>query len=331
MKKRLLSGMRPTGSLHLGHLVGALNNWVKLQEKHECFFMIADWHALMSEYENPKAIEKNSTEMLADWIACGIDPKKSTIFVQSHIKGHLELDMSLSCITPLGMLERNPTYKEQLREMKGRKITTYGFLGYPVLQAADILVYKGEVVPVGIDQAAHLELAREIVRKFNNLYGKVFPEPETMLNKAMPRLKGLDGRKMSNSYGNFIALSDSPEVIKKKVTGMITDEKKIHKLDPGHPDICNVFYYYMNTFGPQRAVEIRTPCIKGKRGCVECKKELVEILVNKLEPIRKKREKLLGEKQALLDILKKGNAKANDTASRTMKEVRKKIGIFHDL
>ncbi|MEE9500309.1 MAG: tryptophan--tRNA ligase [Candidatus Omnitrophota bacterium] len=331
MKKRLLSGMRPTGSLHLGHLVGALNNWVKLQEKYECFFMIADWHALMSEYENPKSIEKNSIEMLADWIACGIDPEKSTIFVQSHIKEHLELDMVLSCITPLGMLERNPTYKEQLRELKGRHITTYGFLGYPVLQAADILVYKGQAVPVGVDQAAHLELAREIVRKFNNLYGKLFPEPETMLDKSTPRLKGLDGRKMSNSYNNFIALSDSPETIKKKVTKMITDEKKIHKDDYGHPNVCNVFYYYMHTFRPERSKEIHDPCLKGKRGCVECKKELAEILINKLEPIREKKELLLGDKAVLFDMLKKGARKAREVASVTMKEVREKVGVFHDL
>jgi len=331
MRKRLLSGMRPTGSLHLGHLVGALNNWVKLQEKYECFFMIADWHALMSEYENPKSIEKNSMEMLADWIACGIDPEKSTIFVQSHIKEHLELDMVLSCITPLGMLERNPTYKEQLRELKGRHITTYGFLGYPVLQAADILVYKGERVPVGVDQAAHLELAREIVRKFNKLYGKLFPEPETVLDKSTPRLKGLDGRKMSNSYRNFIALSDSPDVIKEKVMGMITDKKKIRKDDPGHPDICNVYYYYMHTFYPKRASEIRTPCRKGKRGCVECKKELIEMLIDKLTPIREKREKLLSDKAALLDILKEGNKKAKAVASGTMKEVREKVGVFHGL
>ncbi|GAG34580.1 unnamed protein product, partial [marine sediment metagenome] len=232
--KRLLSGMRPTGSLHIGHLLGALDNWVKLQAKHECLFMIADWHALMSEYESPKALERNSVEMLADWISCGIDPEKSTIFIQSHVKEHLELDMVFSCLTPLPLLERNPTYKEQLRELKGRNVMTYGFLGYPVLQAADILVYKASIVPVGIDQAAHLELTREIVRKFNNLYGKVFPEPETLLTRT-PKLLGTDKRKMSKSFGNFIALSDEPKVIKKKVMKMITDPEKIHMSDAGHP------------------------------------------------------------------------------------------------
>ena len=327
--KRLLSGMRPTGSLHLGHLLGALDNWVKLQAKYECLFMIADWHALMSEYENPKALEKNSIEMLADWMACGIDPEKSTIFIQSHVKEHLELDMVFSCLTPLPLLERNPTYKEQLRELKGRNLMTYGFLGYPVLQAADILVYKASVVPVGIDQAAHLELTREIVRKFNNLYGKVFPEPETLLTPT-PKLLGIDNRKMSKSFGNFIALSDETEVIKKKVMKMITDPEKIHMSDAGHPDICNVCSYY-KVFRPASAAEVSESCRRAKRGCIKCKEELAEILIERLVPIRCKREKLLKDKGALLVIFKKGNEKARSRADKTMKEVRKKVGVFHDL
>lgn len=327
--KKLLSGMRPTGSLHLGHLVGALDNWVRLQKKFECLYMIADWHALMSEYENPKDLEKNSIEMLADWISCGIDPKKSTIFVQSHVKEHLELDMVVSCIMPLGLLERNPTYKEQLRELKGRNLTTYGFLGYPVLQAADILVYKASVVPVGIDQAAHLELTREIVRKFNSLYGKVFPEPETLLTRT-PKLLGIDNRKMSKSFGNFIALSDSPGVIKKKVMKMITDPKKIHMKDAGHPEICNVASYY-KVFRPDRIKEVSRLCRQSKRGCIKCKEELADIIIERLEPVRKKREKLLANKDILLGILKAGNKKARDIAKDTMKEVRKKVGVFHDL
>jgi tryptophanyl-tRNA synthetase len=335
MAKRLLSGMRPTGPLHLGHLVGALDNWVKLQETYACYYMIADWHALMSEYENPKELEKYSVEMLADWISCGIDPEKSTVFVQSHVKEHLELDMIFSCLVPLGLLERNPTYKEQLRELKGRTLTTYGFLGYPVLQAADILVYKAEVVPVGEDQAAHVELTREIARKFNNLYGQLFPEPEEKLT-TVPRLRGLDKRKMSKSYNNYIALSDSPDVIKKKVSGMITYEKKIHKADPGpprhHPEACNVLYYYMRTFekAKKRKDEIFVSCLDGKRGCVECKKELTEILIETLEPKRKKREALLKDRAELFRILQKGNEKARATASETMQEVRKRIGIFND-
>lgn len=329
MKKKLLSGMRPTGNLHLGHLVGAISNWVKLQEQFECFYMIADWHGLMSEYENPKALEKYSLEMLADWIACGIDVDKSTIFVQSHVKEHLELGMVLSCITPLGLLERNPTYKEQLRELAGRHLTTYGFLGYPVLQAADILVYKGAVVPVGIDQAAHLELTRELVRKFNNLYGKVFPEPKTMLTKT-PKLLGLDNRKMSKSFNNFIALSDSPEAVNNKITTMITDPEKIKKDDPGHPDVCNV-YSYFEVFLPERAAELKELCPKSKSLCTACKKKLAEVLIEKLAPIRKKREKLLSDTGGLLKILKKGDAKARGAASETMREVRRKVGVFHDL
>jgi len=329
--KILLSGMRPTGNLHLGHLVGALENWVKMQRQYQCFFMIADWHALMSEYENPEALKNKTPEMLADWVACGIDPGKSTIFVQSYVKEHLELDMVLSCITPLGMLERNPTYKEQLRELKGRNLTTYGFLGYPVLQAADILIYKAQVVPVGFDQKAHLELTREIARKFNNLYKeKVFPEPETLLTST-PKLLGIDNRKMSKSFDNFIALSDAPGAIKKKVMKMITDTKKIHMDDVGHPDICNVYSYY-KVFRPEAAPEVSKLCRqKKRRGCIKCKEELAEILTEKLKPIRKKREALLGDKRGLLNILKKGNEKARDAASRTMKEVRKKVGVFHGL
>ena len=327
--KKLLSGMRPTGELHLGHLVGALSNWIKLQEKFECFYMIADWHALMSEYENPKALEKNSIEMLADWISCGIDPDKSTIFVQSHVKEHLDLNMVLACITPLPLLERNPTYKEQLRELKGRNIMTYGFLGYPVLQAADILIYKASAVPVGLDQAAHLELTREIVRKFNNLYGEVFPEPETILTE-MPKLLGTDNRKMSKSLGNFIALSEKPDGIKKKIMSMITDPKKIRMGDPGHPDVCNVFSYY-KVFAPEKLKDVKNECVSGKRGCIKCKQELAEIIIEKLKPIREKREKLLLDKDALLDIIRKGNEKAKSVASFTMKDVRKRTGVFHDL
>lgn len=327
--EKLLSGMRPTGNLHLGHLVGALDNWVNLQKRFECFYMIADWHALMSEYENPRELEKNSIEMLADWISCGIDPERSTIFVQSQISGHLELNMVFSCITPLPLLERNPTYKEQLREIKGRNIMTYGFLGYPVLQAADILIYKAQAVPVGIDQAAHLELTREITRKFNNLYGKVFPEPETILTKT-PKLLGLDNRKMSKSFGNFIALADKPEIVKKKVMKMITDPEKIHLDDAGHPDICNICSYY-KVFAPERVKEVSETCSQGKRGCIKCKQELADILIERLNPIRKKREELLRNKDALLGILKKGNRKATEVASGTMQEVRKKVGVFHDV
>ncbi len=212
MKKRILSGMRPTGKLHLGHLVGALDNWVRLQEEYECYFMVADWHALMSEYEHTASFPDSIIDNVIDWLSAGIDPQKATLFIQSEVPGHLQLHMIFSCFTPLGWLERCPTYKEQLREIKGRELTTYGFLGYPVLQAADIAVYKANAVPVGVDQLPHLELTREIIRRFNTLYKKdIFPEPEPLLTK-IPKLLGIDNRKMSKSYGNFISLSDTPRI-----------------------------------------------------------------------------------------------------------------------
>jgi len=332
MKKRILSGMRPTGPLHLGHLFGALRNWVKLQEEYHCFYMIADWHALMSEYENPKDIRENSYEMVKDWIACGIDTGESVIFLQSAVPQHLELAMVFSIITPLAWLERCPTYKEQLKELKGRDITTYGFLGYPVLQAADIAVYKAHNVPVGVDQLPHLELAREIIRRFNFLYlpdgqaGKkeIFPEPEPLLTK-MPKLLGLDNRKMSKSYGNFIALSDSPDVIGKKVSQMITDPQRIKLEDKGHPDICNVFSYYGVLADKKKTDEVRDYCEKAKKGCTACKKDLADIIIDYLKPIQGKRAKL---KDADIDkIIKEGNKKAQEMAEKTMEEVKGLIGM----
>jgi tryptophanyl-tRNA synthetase len=338
MKKRILSGMRPTGKLHLGHLVGALDNWVKLQEKYECFFMVADWHALMSEYEAPKNLKENLLDNVIDWLACGISPEKSTIFIQSQVKEHLELYMAFSLITPLGWLERCPTYKEQLREVKNRDLSTYAFLGYPVLQAADILIYKAEVVPVGEDQLPHLELTREIARRFNSLYPVrkdisddrkfsngvykkgIFPEPEALLTKSA-RLLGLDGRKMSKSYDNFIALSEKPEDIRKKTQGMFTDPKRIKFSDPGHPQSCNVHSYYA-VFAWQREKEIDELCRKSKIGCTDCKKELAEILLKFLEPIQEKREKLIRNKSEVLDILEEGRNRAGAVAQKTMAEVK---------
>ena len=291
--------------------------------------MVADWHAFMSEYEKPKEIEQNVLEMVADWISSGIDPEKSTIFIQSHVKEHLELYMALGCLTPLSWLERNPTYKEQLREIKGRDLTTFGFLGYPVLQAADILLYKAEVVPVGMDQKAHLELTREIVRRFNRFYGNILPEPETLLT-ATPKLLGVDSRKMSKSFNNFIALSDKPADIKKKVMSMITDPEKIRLADPGHPDICSIFSYY-KVFAPDKAEDVSKACRTTKRGCIKCKEELSEILIERLRPVQKKRKELLKDKSALLDIIKKGNKEASFAARETMSVIKKQIGVFHDL
>ena len=322
-KKRILSGMRPTGRLHLGHLVGALSNWVKLQESYHCFYMIADWHALMSEYENTEGIRENSYEMVKDFVAAGLDPDKSVIFIQSHVPEHLELYMVFSDLTPLGWVERCPTYKEQLREIKGRDLTTYGFLGDPVLQAADIALYKADAVPVGIDQVPHLELTREIVRRFNLLYGKnVFPEPEGLLTKT-PKLLGLDNRKMSKSYDNFISLSLGSAEIRAKVAGMITDASRIKLNDPGHPDVCNVFSYYSIFADQDSLAGVRKNCESASQGCTGCKKSLAAILIGRLEPMNLKRARISDDD--VKDILKTGAGKARQAAAETMAEVRSLI------
>ncbi|MFA5402688.1 MAG: tryptophan--tRNA ligase [Candidatus Omnitrophota bacterium] len=326
MKKRILSGMRPTGKLHLGHLVGALDNWVKLQEEYDCFFMVADWHAFMSEYENTAELPENIIDNVVDWLSVGIDPGKSTVFIQSHIPEHAELHVIFSCITPLGLLERCPTYKEQMREVKARNLNTYGFLGYPVLQAADILLYKADKVPVGQDQLPHLELTRQVARLFNNLSKKeIFPFPDAILTKT-PKLLGLDGRKMSKSYLNTINLSDSPEVIMRKVSAMFTDPKRIKLSDKGHPDTCNVFSYY-SVFMPQIKNEVYDWCLDAKKGCTECKKMLALAIIEKLAPIQEKRKSLLKDKAALKKILDEGAKKAAGVASGTMQEVRKAVNL----
>jgi tryptophanyl-tRNA synthetase len=336
-KKRILSGMRPTGKLHLGHLAGALTNWTKLQDEYECFFMVADWHALMSEYENPADLKANMLDNVIDWLACGIDPGKSTIFIQSQVPEHLELYFILSLITPLGLLERCPTYKEQLRQVVNRDLSTYAFLGYPVLQAADILLYKADSVPVGEDQLPHLELTRQIVRKFNHLYPvrspaargvtsdevyktTCFAEPQALLTQTT-RLLGLDGRKMSKSYNNYIALSDAPEVIRKKVQGMFTDPERIRVTDPGHPDKCSVFSYYA-AFFPELNHQSHERCTKARLGCTECKKELAALLINLLAPIQEKRQSLEKDQGHIQDILSVGNKKAALVAKKTIMQVR---------
>lgn len=326
MKERILSGMRPTGKLHLGHLAGALKNWVELQRNYDCFYMVADYHALMSEYEDPSVIKENILDNVVDWIACGIDPDTSVIFIQSAVPEHLELDMILSTITPLSWLERCPTYKEQLREVEGRDLTTYAFLGYPVLQAADILIYKANAVPVGEDQLPHLELTREIARRFNHLYKKeVFPEPAAILTKT-PRLLGIDNRKMSKSYGNAINISDTPEEIKKKVTAMITDPSRIRRQDLGHPEICNVYSYY-KFFFPELSENVAEECRNAKVGCVEDKMRFAENLIELLKPIQQRRKKMLKYKKTLEGVLKKGAKKAREVASETLAEVKKAVGI----
>jgi len=327
MKKRILSGMRPTGPLHVGHLLGALDNWRALQEEYQCFFMVADWHAMMSEYANPETIRRFTVDNVVDWLSYGLDPEKSVIFRQSDVPEHLELYMVFSCMTPLPWLERCPTYKEQLREVTGRDLTTYGFLGYPVLQAADILVYKANAVPVGEDQLPHLELTREIARRYNDICKKdVFPMPKPLLTSA-PKLLGTDNRKMSKSYNNYIALSDTPAAVKSKVMSMITDPQKIKMGDPGRPDVCNVYSYhkmFSNQSGEVKGMFDK--CAKGTLGCVECKKILAQALVEFLKVrVQENRKKYTLEKAE--EILNEGAKRAREAAGETMREVRDLMGL----
>ncbi len=316
--------MRPTGQLHLGHLVGALSNWQKLQEEYECFFMVADVHALMSEYEHPQRIREWAADNVTDWLAYGIDPARSVIFRQSDVPEHFELFTLLSIITPLGWVERVPTYKEQLREVQGRDLTTYGFLGYPVLQAADILLYKAHVVPVGEDQLPHLELTREIVRRLHFLLKReIFPEPKALLTEA-PKLLGTDGRKMSKSYGNTLNLSESAQTIRAVVQKMFTDPTRIKMTDLGHPDTCNVCNYW-RMFEPANYKKVWDECAGAKRGCVQNKQELAEIVVRLTEPFRAARERR-GQGQ-VEQMLQEGAAKARAVAQKTMTEIREAFGL----
>jgi len=316
--------MRPTGKLHLGHLLGALKNWVSLQETYQCIFSIADWHALMSEYENSKELRGYGIDMAIDWIACGIDPDKAILYLQSDVPEHLELQMFLSCLTPLGWLERNPTYKEQLREITSRDLQTYAFLGYPVLQAADILLYKADAVPIGEDQLPHLELCREIARRFNSVYKKaVFNDCRAILTET-PKLLGLDNRKMSKSYGNTINLSDSEKEVETKVVSMITDPMRVRITDPGHPEECNVYSYYQ-VFAAKEAPAVYEWCSKALKGCVDCKKNLSVHINKELAPIREKRVQLEKNKDRIKDILKTGAQKARGLAQKTMAEVREAV------
>jgi len=322
-KKRILSGMRVSGPLHLGHLVGALLNWAALQKEYECFYMIADWHGLMSEYEDPKMVPHFAREYAIDYIASGLDSERSVIFIQSDVLQHAELHLLLSTITPLGWLERCPTYKEQKEQIQDRDLNTYAFLGYPVLQAADILVYRADYVPVGDDQVPHIEIAREIARRFNHLYGTVFPEPQALLSKT-PRLLGLDRRKMSKSYDNFIALADPPQTIRQKIAGMFTDPQRKRKSDPGRPQFCNVHTYY-EIFAPDEAPEVAEKCRKALWGCTECKAHLAERLLEYLAPLISKRNELLANPELVTEVLKKGAQRAKEVAEATMSQVRSAI------
>lgn len=322
---RVLSGTRPTGKLHLGNLFGALENFKRL-EGEDSYFMIADWHALTTEYESHASIRANVIEVATDYLASGLDPEKCTIFVQSEVPEHAEMALLLGMITPLGWLERNPTYKEQLREMAGRDLYTHGFLGYPVLQAADILLYKAEKVPVGEDQLAHLELTREIARRFNHLFKPVFPEPEAILTKA-PRLPGLDGRKMSKSYANTIELSDAPETVDKKVMQMVTDPARKRREDKGHPEVCPVYFYHNLLKNP--AVDtVAHECRNALRGCVECKQEMGGHLKKFLAPIHERRKKWEARRSEVKEILMEGSKRARKVASETMREAKEAAGML---
>lgn len=324
--KRVLSGMRPTGKLHLGNYLGALKNWIKLQNEFECYYFVADWHALTTEYENPKSIAGNSVEMVIDWLASGIDPQKATLFVQSWVKEHAELHLLFSMITPVSWLERNPTYKEMKQEMKHKDLATYGFLGYPVLQAADILIYKAEFVPVGVDQLPHLELSREIARRFNYLYGRCFPEPQPKLTE-IPKVPGIDGRKMSKSYNNAIYLSDTPEEIWDKLRIMMTDTNRKRRNDPGDPDRCPVFDLHLAFTSQEKREEIIEGCKTASIGCVDCKKVLYEFMMQELKPVIEKRRELSNNRDYVIDILKTGTERAREVAISTMEEVRNLMGI----
>lgn len=320
----VLSGMRPTGKLHLGNYYGALANWLELQKMYQCFYMVADWHALTSDYADTSQIEANIWDMVLDWLASGLDPARCVIFRQSWIHEHAELHLLLSMITPVPWLERNPTYKEQIQEVKNKDLSTYGFLGYPVLQAADILVYKATRVPVGEDQLPHLELTREIARRFNHLYGETFPEPQAMLTKS-PKILGVDGRKMSKSYNNAVLISDSKEQVAAKVKVMYTDPAKIRVNDKGHPEGC-VVYNTHKLYTPEVA-DIKQRCEAGTLGCVACKSRLIETLNAGLEPVRAERTRWESRPQDVKDIIRQGTLKAAETARLTMRDVRKAIHL----
>lgn len=329
--KRVLSGMRPTGRLHIGHLVGALQNWVKLQNQYECFHFIADWHMLTTDYMDTSELEDNRFQMILDWLACGLDPNRSTLFVQSSIKEHAELHLLLSMITPLGWLERVPSYKEMRENLADKDLNTYGFLGYPLLQSADILMYKADFVPVGEDQVPHVELTREIARRFNFTYGRnrteaVFPEPQALLT-PVPRLPGTDGRKMSKSFGNDIKLSDDPAIVEKKILPMVTDPARKRRQDPGNPDICPVFDYHKAFSTEATQGWAAHGCRTAEIGCIDCKHGLLKHLLPVLEPIAASRRELEAHPEAVREVLDAGNKTARHVAQATMDEVRKAMRL----
>ncbi|HTS36447.1 MAG TPA: tryptophan--tRNA ligase [Candidatus Solibacter sp.] len=331
-RKRVLSGMRPTGKLHLGNYVGALQNWVGMQDQYECFFCVVDWHALTTDYADTSKVKENSLEVAYDWLAAGLDPEKSVLFLQSHVPAHAELHLLLSMITPLGWLERVPTYKEQRENIKDKDLGTYGFLGYPVLQAADILVYKADVVPVGEDQVAHIELSREIARRFNGFYGaskQVFPEPQALLTPAK-KLPGTDGRKMSKSYGNTIMLADPEPVVRQKLKTMVTDPARVRRSDKGNPDVCPVGDLHKIFSSAETMAKVNDGCRSAGIGCIECKGWAADALVQLLNPMQEKRRKYEENPRLAWDILEAGTQRARKATDEVMKDVRASMGMSLD-
>jgi tryptophanyl-tRNA synthetase len=327
LRKRVLSGMQPNGLMHLGNYLGALENWKALQEEYDCYFFVADWHALSTNYADTSRIREFVREMLIDWLAAGIDPDRSTIFVQSSIPEHAILHLLLSMMTPVSWLERNPTYKEKQEEIKEKDLSTYGFLGYPVLQAADILLYKPDFVPVGKDQLPHLELTRELARRFNDLYkSQVFPEPKEHLTK-FPKVLGTDGRKMSKSYHNTINLSDSEPVVRQKLKTMVTDPARVKRTDPGNPDVCPVFDFH-KIFSPVSVIErVNRECRTAEIGCIDCKKFVADVMVERLTPIWQGRKKLTAKPDRVEEIIRDGSKRAQAVSHKTLEEVKEAMKI----
>ncbi len=325
-KHRMLSGMQPSGRMHLGNLLGALDNWIKFQKEYAAFFFVADWHALSTNYADTSRLKEYTREMLIDWLAAGLEPDRCTIFVQSRVPEHAVLHLLLSMITPVPWLTRNPTYKEKMEELRDRDLTTYGFLGYPVLQASDILIYKSEVVPVGVDQLPHLELTRELARKFNSTYRSVFTEPQAFLTEV-PKLLGTDGRKMSKSYQNAVYLSDPEPVVREKLKTMKTDPARVRRSDPGNPEVCPVFSYH-KIFSEIGVIDrVNTECRTAAIGCIDCKALVADRMVNRLEPVWEERAKWSGHPRKIESVAAEGSEKARRVAGKTLEEVREAMSL----
>jgi len=320
------SGARPTGKLHLGHLNGALKNWLQLQQEYKCFFFIADWHALTTEYADPVGLRANAESMVLDWLAVGIDPERALLFSQSDVPAHAELFVMFSMIVPVPWLERVPTYKEQQEQLDGRDLSTYGFLGYPLLQAADILVYKATSVPVGEDQLPHVELTREVARRFNRLYGDVFPEPKGLV-MAAARVPGTDGRKMSKSYGNAVDLTDDPRTIFDKLSRMVTDVRRVRRTDPGDPKDCPAFRLHEIYCTAEERAELEAGCKTASIGCLDCKKVMIRRVVEELEPIRLRRLQLDERPGLAAEVLADGGRRAREHALGTLIEAKRAMGL----